>query len=248
MSSRASNLWRWPTSRASLRQQNLIPRHRRPFSTPQHPEPTITNEAVNTAKTVGRIQRINSKVPRFLRHWTTPLLSAPITTVSAFLILHELTAVIPLFGLAYFFHVTNWLPPYFAEGHWVKEGVERFERYFRRKGWLGDDGRALGEDGQKLEESPAQRYAWSGRGEGSVRWVVELGTAYAITKFLLPARLILSVWAAPSFARFLMMPMVKGFRRGLGFGKKRIGKATAGATTGAASGKALPKNPAKTEP
>lgn len=78
--------------------------------------------------------------------------------ITAFLLLHELTAVIPLFGLAGAFHYFDWLPVWFAEGRLVKEGVEFFGRYLRRKGWItdGDEG---GEDG----EMGRQR---GGRGEG----------------------------------------------------------------------------------
>lgn len=81
------------------------------------------------------------------------------THIASFLLLHELTAIVPLVGLAATFHYTGWLPPYISEGAWVKEGVEKFGRYFRRKGWLGEEG------------------SWRGRGwgvgEGGVRVVVE---------------------------------------------------------------------------
>lgn len=65
----------------------------------------------------------------------------------------------PLFGLAAAFHYYNWLPPYISEGAWVKEGIERFGRYARKKGWLGEEG--------------SGKLHWYGRGEGGVRLVVE---------------------------------------------------------------------------
>jgi len=107
----------------------------------------------------SRFDRLNARLPRFLQRYTTPLRNAPVSHITAFLILHELTAIIPLFGLAATFHYTHWLPPYISEGQLVSQGVEKFGNYFRRKGWLGDEG--------------AGREKWWGRGEGSVRIVVE---------------------------------------------------------------------------
>lgn len=91
-------------------------------------------------KTRSRIERINIRLPRFLQRYTKPLVTAPLTHISAFLLLHELTAVVPLLGLAGIFHYSRWLPPYISEGQWVSSGVEKFGRYFRRKGWLGETG------------------------------------------------------------------------------------------------------------
>lgn len=118
----------------------------------------ITAEA--SQKTRSRIVRISSRLPKFLQDYTKPLINAPLTHISAFLLLHELTAVIPLFGLAATFHYTKWMPPFIGEGKWVSDGVEKFGNYFRKKGWLGEEGKA-------------KRYRWWGWGEGGTRIVVE---------------------------------------------------------------------------
>ena len=165
-------------------------------------------------------------MPRFLRRFTTPLLSAPVSHVSSFLILHELTAVAPLLGLFALFHYANWLPPYVSEGKWVQQGVEKFGRYFRRKGWLGDEG------GWKTK-------GW-GLGESGVRILGEVATAWAITKALLPLRLILSVWATPWFARVAVLPMAARVGRWFGFGKSTV-KTYGAAGTGAVAAGAAPK-------
>lgn len=110
-------------------------------------------------KVRSRVERVISRLPKFLQRYTTPLANAPFTHISAFLLLHELTAVVPLLGLAGVFHYTQWLPPYISEGRWVSDGVEKFGNYFRKKGWLGHD--------------QAKRYKWWGRGEGGVRIVIE---------------------------------------------------------------------------
>lgn len=111
-------------------------------------------------KARSRVVRITSRLPKFLQRYTTPLINAPLTHISAFLLLHELTAVVPLFGLAATFHYTRWMPPFISEGKWVSDGVEKFGNYFRRKGWLGEEGKD-------------KRYKWWGRGEGGTRLVIE---------------------------------------------------------------------------
>ena len=110
-------------------------------------------------KARARIERINSRLPKFLRGYTAPLVNAPLSHILAFLVLHELTAVVPLFALAGTFHYTKWLPSLLMEGKWVAEGVDKFGRYFRKKGWL--------EEGS---EGPPMAF---GRGESGTRIVVE---------------------------------------------------------------------------
>ena len=127
---------------------------RRPYS---HDPAKLNSET--SQKAWSRVERVTSRLPRFLQRYTTPLANAPFTHISAFLLLHELTAVVPLLGLAGVFHYTQWLPPYISEGKWVSDGVEKFGNYFRKKGWLGHD--------------QAKRYKWWGRGEGGVRIVIE---------------------------------------------------------------------------
>jgi hypothetical protein len=133
-----------------------------------------------------------------------------VTHVTAFLVLHELTAIVPLFVLFGAFHyyvdvspVESWMRANY--GTYVSQGMERFERYFRRKGWFGfspeDDREAIRrevEDGElerdkERDEAAARRY----------KVVVEVALAYAVTKALLPVRIIGSVWATPWFAGVL---------------------------------------------
>jgi len=136
---------------------------------------------------------------------------------------------VPLVGLAGLFHYTNWLPEAWIEGRYVTEGVERFGRYFGRKGWFGfgqDDRKVSGDirggerDGtlgrtrereEEMESQEAERWHVS---EASGRILVEVATAYAITKVFLPARVLLSVWATPWFARVVMGSFGKVFGRG----------------------------------
>ncbi|MCJ1441047.1 MAG: hypothetical protein MMC23_001533 [Stictis urceolatum] len=220
------------------------------------------------SKHTSRLHRVHSRLPRFLQRFTTPLLDAPLTHITSFLLLHELTAVIPLFTLAGIFHYTHWLPPFISEGKWISDGVEKFGRYFRRKGWLRDGEVTQEEVDSVVDEERGEtkgvirgvREKWWGRGEGGVRLVVEFATAWAVTKALLPARLIVSVWGTPWFARVAVVPGLNLFKRMFGRGKKvtttgGIGGAGAvgiakgppargtGATGGGAVGRETGKNP-----
>lgn len=174
-------------------------------------------------KNRSRIERINSRLPNFLQRYTRPMVTAPLTHISAFLVLHEVTAVVPLLGLAAAFHYTQWLPPYISEGKWVRDGVQKFGNYFRRKGWLGEDGQArrykswaFGEGGVKIvvESVPTSSVnRWSNCSALKLTIYLRFATAYAITKALLPLRLVLSVWATPWFARVAVHPATNAFKR-----------------------------------
>lgn len=194
-----------------------------------------------------RIERFNRRLPKFLHKYTNALASAPISHITSFLILHELTAIIPLFSLVSIFHYTHWLPTWFAEGAWVLKGVEMFGRYFRRKGWIrsGEAEEAEREVSAELENDKKSKElrkidrAWS-IGEGGTRLVVEFATAYAITKMLLPLRIMLSVWGTPWFASRTVVPGTRRLK--IWFGRKK-GKPVGGADgTGAVEGAALSKS------
>ncbi|OAA71499.1 putative protein family FLILHELTA [Cordyceps fumosorosea ARSEF 2679] len=186
------NLMRRPTPRSSAR----LPAPGRCRST----------ETPNTAK----IDRITSKLPRRLQKYTQGLRNAPVPHVVSFLILHELTAIVPLVALFALFHYTTYVPlTYVTEhfGSYVEAGVSRFERYFRRKGWFGFDEGVSGETVKPMQESLEQPQDAVGKwqtGEPKYKILVEVSLAYAITKALLPLRIVGSVWATPWFAGVLI--------------------------------------------
>ncbi|GME25915.1 putative mitochondrial seryl-tRNA synthetase protein [Neofusicoccum parvum] len=208
---------------------------RRFSARPPPPPPSEAAEAAAAARKQSRLDRVISRLPGRLQRYLSPLRSAPLTHVTAFLVLHELTAIVPLVGLAATFHYADWLPPYISEGAWVKQGVERFGRYFRRKGWISDDavheaedeveaGDGSGGGGRRDKLRRRAGTAW-GWGEGGVRVLVEVATAWAVTKALLPLRLGLSVWAMPWFARVALQPVGRGFKRLFGGRGKSAGTA-----------------------
>jgi hypothetical protein len=142
----------------------------------------------------------------------------------SFLILHEITAIVPLVGLAGLFHYTNWLPEAWVEGRWVREGVNRFGNYFGRKGWFGVSRGDVAEEEEGevvVEGQVGQNQRWRAGEQGS-RILVEVATAYAITKVFLPVRILLSVWGTPWFARVFVVRFTGVFRGVKG------GSATAG--------------------
>ena len=157
-------------------------------------------------QTGARASRIISRLPRPLQKYATGLRNAPVSHVVAFLALHEITAVVPLLGLFGLFHYTDYVPVGYVTEHYgayVGDGLRRFERYFRQKGWFG-----FGQEEEEEEEgvnapdgdaSPLDRW----QSDGRYRAVVEVALAYAITKALLPIRILGSVWATPWFARVL---------------------------------------------
>ena len=240
---------------AALQPQSLRPNSwTRCLENPQIRRAATKSQAAAAPQT--RIQRLEARLPAFLRRYTTPLRTAPVSHISAFLLLHEITAIVPLFGFAAAFHYFDWLPPFIAEGALAKAGVEKFGRYLRKKGWIVDeDGegaievaageRAVGEDARKGRLGDGASKWWV-RGEGGVRLAVEFATAYAVTKFLLPVRLVFSVWATPGFARWTVVPVVGWVGRLFGNGGGRVGVAGRGvlspaAGTNAVGGGVVPK-------
>ena len=157
----------------------------------------------------SRLQSLNSRLPSFLRRYTTPLLGAPLTHITSFLILHEITAIVPLFALIGAFHYGGWLPSFArASGDDVSsssnafdEGVTKFGKWLKKRGWIEEEEQieAIREDadGSIALEQPPNR---------GVRLVFEFATAYAVTKALLPVRIVASVWATPWFARNVLAP------------------------------------------
>jgi hypothetical protein len=133
-----------------------------------------------------------------------------------------------------------------VEGRWVSEGMERFGRYFGRKGWFGfervdstaiqgpaviGEREELGE-GSLIEETEKKWHV----GEKGSRILIEVATAYAITKVFLPVRILLSVWATPWFARVVIGRVGGVFgRRGV-VGKGGVGNVAARAGLGKGGG------------
>jgi hypothetical protein len=107
--------------------------------------------------------------------------------------------------------------------------VEKFGRYFRRKGWFGFD-KEHDWDEIQVEEGTEANGASNG-----TRILVEFATAYAITKVFLPARILLSVWATPWVAG-IAVGRFGGLFAKLGRGARPATYANAAGTGSAKSG------------
>ncbi|OQE24828.1 hypothetical protein PENFLA_c009G10918 [Penicillium flavigenum] len=173
---------------------------RRTISTPSPTQPPKPSH-ISPNDTRSRLRRFNDRLPRFLRTYTTPLLGAPVTHITSFLILHEITAILPLFGLAGAFHYGTWMPDLASqtgETNAFDEGAARFGRWLKKKGWVDESD----------VNTVAEHETTGGKtvDRAGVRLVLEFATAYAITKALLPVRLAASVWATPWFAKSIFTP------------------------------------------
>ncbi|KAF4457752.1 hypothetical protein F53441_376 [Fusarium austroafricanum] len=191
--------------------RNLIAFNWRPSLRVRAPSRINTFHIRAESTQASRIDRITSKLPLRLQKYTNGLRNAPVSHIVSFLILHEITAIVPVLGLFGLFHYTNYVPVDYVTGHfgsYVEDGVGRFERYFRRKGWFGfrknEDGKVSSTTTTHPESKSEDAVERWHSGDGRYKVVVEIALAYAITKALLPVRIIGSVWATPWFARVLM--------------------------------------------
>jgi len=123
----------------------------------------------------------------------------------------------------------------FSDTSYLAPGIEKFGRYFRRKGWFGldkeppfptDGTSSSNEFSTEAVQGQAQAQNWNlDFNRPGTRIVVEVAAAYAITKALLPLRLMLSVWATPWFARVVVGRVWNG---ALGLGRAGRGTAAIG--------------------
>ncbi|KAK3684999.1 hypothetical protein B0T22DRAFT_537420 [Podospora appendiculata] len=195
----------------------LLRRRPQPSSLHAGPRPDAQHSSTNGGgngsngkkNPLTRAERILSRLPPSLQKYTSRLRDAPVSHVVAFLILHEITAVVPLLGLFGVFHYTNFVPIGYTLEHYggyVREGVGRFECYFTRKGWFGfgsadESAMPAGGDADSEDDTVLQRWESS---DGKYKFVVEVALAYALTKVLLPLRILASVGATPWFAGVLV--------------------------------------------
>ncbi|KAH8177166.1 hypothetical protein LIA77_02248 [Sarocladium implicatum] len=177
---------------------------------PRLPHQAALKHSSTSTNHASRVDRITSKLPRRLQKYTSRLRDAPFSHVVSFLILHELTAIVPLFALFGLFHYTDLVPTAYVTNHfggYVEAGIARFERYFSKKGWFGfgqeDDGDTQPiRRGASEEEraAHAEDVLQRSLADNKYKILTEVALAYAITKAALPIRIIGSVWATPWFA------------------------------------------------
>lgn len=142
--------------------------------------------------------------------------------------LHEITAIVPLFGLAGLFHTVGWVPEGWGlssskksheEEGLEEKGGEGGEREFKGE-WIESRAKTALDEGEQRFGRWLRKKGWivdssndSEAGVRGMRVVLEFATAYAVTKLLLPVRVGASVWATPWFATTVMAPTMTGLRR-----------------------------------
>ncbi|KAK0549983.1 Serine--tRNA ligase, mitochondrial [Tilletia horrida] len=166
--------------------------------------------------------------------------SDPASLIASFMVLHELTALIPLLILFWLFELLGAGQSFLAwlEGDdgsaqqsadpdtqgwknvvngWVQEGIKRAERVGRRYGLFGIEKGSKSSATQAHDEADAALVSapstqlQSGALVGSFANAV---AAYACVKALIPLRLAASVALAPAFARYTIEPVKRLFGRG----------------------------------
>ncbi len=147
--------------------------------------------------------------------------------VASFLILHELTAIVPLAILFYAFGalgvgtaVLQWLlgdgdaagkisesesqPLLSRFRAWARLKEERFERYCRKKGYLGFDKQDADAIDAAKDLGDSRRFAGS---------FANMVAAYILVKALLPIRIGASIALAGPFSRSVLEPLKNLLRR-----------------------------------
>ncbi|KAM5481359.1 hypothetical protein McanCB56680_004259 [Microsporum canis] len=123
--------------------------------------------------------------------------------------------ILPLFGLVGIFHYGGWLPSLGnSDGTSpVDEGVRKFGKWLRKRGWVQEDvedisivNSGTSVSGEKTLQGQGSAAELTAKDNQGMRLILEFATAYAITKALLPVRIVWSVWATPWFARTVVGP------------------------------------------
>lgn len=170
------------------------------------PSSTITTTAHFSTSTMAFDKRailgkrILNSVPKFLKPYTVNFINKPVSNLTSFLILHELSAIVPLIGLWYVFHKYNVTIPLDIPQWALNKGTR-----------IIDDSMALFDfEGWSLNDK--------------FRLVSEGAYAFVVVKFLLPVRLAVSFLMTPLFTRYIVDPITAAWRRWRSGGGNNGGK------------------------
>lgn len=127
--------------------------------------------------------------PKFMAKYAAKISGAPVSHLTSFLIIHELTAIVPLFGIWGVFHYFDYVPVGLPD--WlIESGTDFIRKMAERNGW---DVMLHAETGAKL--------------------ITQGAASYAIVKTIMPIRLIFSLWCTPWVARHVVGPVLNVFKR-----------------------------------
>lgn len=149
------------------------------------PEPVVDKEGYDK-------HPILKRVPRILRPYTTQFIKAPVSHVTAFVILHEITAIVPLAGIWYLLH-------------------EHHDLFMLTT--LDLPGWAM-EKGTKIIDKAMVNWDYGDYSlADKVKFIKEGAYAYVIVKALFPVRLAFSLLGMPLFAKWFVLPFTRMFSR-----------------------------------
>lgn len=135
---------------------------------------------------------ILKRIPKLLRPYTTQFINAPVSHVLAFVILHELTAIVPLVGIWYALHQYHDL--------FMLASLDL-------PAW------AI-EKGTKVIDKALQSWDFGNYSlNDKVKFITEGAYAYVIVKALFPIRIIFSLAGMPLFAKWFVLPITGLFKK-----------------------------------
>lgn len=135
---------------------------------------------------------ILKRIPKILRPYTTRFIHAPVSHATAFVVLHELTAIVPLVGIWYTLHQYHDVL--------MGSGVDL-------PNW------AI-EKGTKVIDAAMAKWDWGSYSvHEKVQFVMEGAYAYVIVKALFPVRVAVSLLGMPWFAKWFVLPITGLFGR-----------------------------------
>ncbi|KAL2891101.1 hypothetical protein HOO65_010459 [Ceratocystis lukuohia] len=181
-------------------------------STPRSPSTSTSSTPAAASTTTASTASTSTPVPRWKRiPFVASMSSRPVTSTISFLVLHELTAVVPLVGITACLQYTDPVPldslnKYLLDA--FSQGLDKFGKYFAKKRWFGfeldAEGKVVG--GLTWESSGEGDRATAGLSEEAkarYKLLSNVALAYALTKLLLPVRIYVSALATPWFANIM---------------------------------------------
>lgn len=134
-------------------------------------------------------QKILSKVPKFLVPYTVGFIKRPVANLTSFLILHEISAIVPLIGFWYLFHKYQFSIPLDLPQWAISKGTKIID----------DSLQSFNFEGYSLHDK--------------FNLILEGAYAFVLVKMLLPVRLAFSFALTPSFTKYIIEPILRVFKR-----------------------------------
>lgn len=160
-----------------------------PIAVPQTPSKTNTTDVSQIDEAKLKNHPILKRVPRFLQKYCIRFIDAPFSHVTAFLILHELTAIVPLVGIWWVLHKYNFSIPLDLPLWAIDKGTKIIDKL--------------------LESVDFSKFLLNDKW----RIISEGAYAYVIVKFLLPVRVFISLALMPWFAKTFVVPFTSLFSK-----------------------------------